>query len=149
MSRGWVPINDDDPIWGTDDEPSNHYESISARADALAKWWSDLNTEAERAEWRRQSDYEDGNGYDPGEDYPRGSWYDGGEDDPQYIADVASFEAEMQKVEDARRAVIALRDEQMRYCETRLAELGVRLMRPYEHWNEDEAYMQWAERDRD
>lgn len=26
--------------------------------------------------------------------------------------------------------------------------LGARMMRPYEHWNEDERYMQWSEEDR-
>jgi hypothetical protein len=26
--------------------------------------------------------------------------------------------------------------------------LHARMMRPYEHWNEDEGYMQYAERDR-
>jgi hypothetical protein len=30
-----------------------------------------------------------------------------------------------------------------------LATLGARMMRPYEHWNEEEQYMEWAERDRD
>jgi len=29
-----------------------------------------------------------------------------------------------------------------------LSELGARMMRPYEHWNEDEKYMEYAERSR-
>lgn len=30
-----------------------------------------------------------------------------------------------------------------------LSELGARMSRPYEHWNEEESYREWAERDRD
>ena len=29
--------------------------------------------------------------------------------------------------------------------EATMLELGARMMRPYEHWNEDERYMEWAE----
>lgn len=32
--------------------------------------------------------------------------------------------------------------------ETMLEKYGARMMRPYEHWNEDERYMQYMESDR-
>lgn len=36
----------------------------------------------------------------------------------------------------------------MAWAEEGLAELGARMMRPYEHWNEDEAYMRYMEEPR-
>lgn len=37
---------------------------------------------------------------------------------------------------------------QVEWIEEELESLGVRIMRPYEHWNEDERYMQYMESDR-
>jgi hypothetical protein len=39
--------------------------------------------------------------------------------------------------------------ERLSVIEEMLGELGGRMMRPYEHWNEEEAYREYAERDRD
>jgi hypothetical protein len=40
------------------------------------------------------------------------------------------------------------REAQRGVIERHLHELGARMMRPYEHWNEDERYMQYMECDR-
>lgn len=42
----------------------------------------------------------------------------------------------------------AARDAEIDVIEGMLHALGARMMRPYEHWNEDERYMEWQERDR-
>ena len=37
---------------------------------------------------------------------------------------------------------------EQRAIEATMLELGARMMRPYEHWGEEERYMEWSERDR-
>jgi hypothetical protein len=50
---------------------------------------------------------------------------------------------------DLRRAVHrAKEDAELRVLEAALAALGARMMRPYEHHNEDERLMEYMERDR-
>jgi len=39
--------------------------------------------------------------------------------------------------------------ERLSVIQEMLGELGARMMRPYEHWNEEEQYREYAERDRD
>lgn len=141
MARGWAPI-ESDPRW----QSEGYYEEVKAKADGLALWWSQLHDQGERDQWRREADAEDGR-YD-GEDYPRASWYDQGEQDPDYIAEVEAIEAAAKAFEDARRARDEMARSQAEYIEAELAALGARMMRPYEHWNEDEAYVAYQERDR-
>lgn len=140
--RGWTPI-ESDPRW----EDEGYFDQIKARADGLALWWSQLHHEAEQDVWARQRDYEDG-GYD-GPEYPRRSWFPPGpEGDAEYQAEEAQVDAEIAFFDDQRKAKDEMQRLQMEFCEAQLFELGARMMRPYEHWNEDERYMEYMERDR-
>lgn len=119
MSRDWVPI-DEDRRW-LDEE---YYDKVKPRADILAKMWSRLTKEIEEEGWRRQSNFENGfQDYDmePGEE---------------------EFFAEQEKL--ARE----IKDAELDIIEAHLTALGCRMMRPYEHWNEMEKYMEYMERDR-
>lgn len=141
-SRDWTPI-DDDPRW--DDE--SYYDSVKPQADALARAWSQLQTQREQDGFDRQRAWEDGEG--DGFDYPLRAEYDAGPDgDVEYSRDVAAYEAGLASVDAARKLADELEQAQIDLIETKLSELGARMMRPYEHWNEDEALVAYMERDR-
>ncbi len=125
MGRGWT--------WIDEDNEDNYAEEGTDRTpilDDLARQWSNLHDTEERRGFDRQARFEDG---DYGPDY----------DTPEEAAQ-AEFE---QRQRETLRA--ARHDAEVRVIEEALARLGARMMRPYEHWNEDEAYMAYAERDRD
>ena len=88
----------------------------------------------EQEGFERQARYEndyDRDNYDPFEDM---------EDDERAAA----------LAEEALRKRVQAAQEQAEIdtLEERLAELGARMARPYEHWNEDERLMEYLERDR-
>lgn len=140
ISRGWTP-NEADPRWETD----GYYDEVAARLDGLMRWWSQLATEAENDRFAR--DYDD-RGYDPGEDCPRPRWYDLRELDPQYILDLAEYEAQLAEWNAQRRAGVEMKRAQVEFIEAQIYDAGARIMRPYEHWNEDERLVEYLERDR-
>lgn len=70
---------------------------------------------------------------------------DAGElDEPDFESDEeqAAYDLKVQVQADLERAEEAALEEQ-------LDRLGARMMRPYEHWNEEERLMEYLERDRD
>ncbi len=73
------------------------------------------------------------------DDYKRRSWSQEAKD--QYEKFVQEFFAKETGTDDET----ALR---MQVVEELIGELGGRMMRPYEHWNEEEQYREYAERDR-
>lgn len=101
-------------------------EALQAEVDELARRWSALHDEIEREGWDRQARRESGEDYAPDDDEP-------------------GFAA---KVEAQRRMRGELQARELEAIEELLAARGARMMRPYEHWNEDERYMEWSERDR-
>ena len=123
MSRGWV-LMDEEGYQGTEAE----YEQLSLRADILAKEWSRLHDENEQETFRLRAEEEDGF-YEP--DY-----------DPDDALTMIADDMAQQMRWRAREAQMTAIDEQ-------LAEIGCRMMRPYEHWNEDEQLMEYLERNRD
>src|SRR3990167_10857191 len=109
MSRGWVPLDEFDPIWENDD----YYDSIAEEASYLADAWSVIKNNREEATFRS-------------------------------IDNDRDIEPEEEAIYLSRANARRLLDEaQINAIEERLNELKVRLMRPYEHWNEDEKYMEW------
>lgn len=119
MSRGWTWI--DENAERSDEE----YERLSVVNDELARQWSALYDEEEQRRFRRQADAEDGfNDYD----------FEDEEDERRHRAQ--------------ERIATARHDAQLAAIEGMLEENGARMMRPYEHWNEDERYMQYMECDR-
>lgn len=115
--RGWAPVNEDDPIWTED-----HYDKIKPFADALAHQWSYIHHVSEQRGFERQFNFEDGF-----QDY--------------------EFESDEERnyYEAQRRLANELERIQIEHIEESLEKLGVRMMRTYEHWNEDERYMEMME----
>lgn len=120
MARGWTWI--DDSSEGISEAEMDERMPL---LDYLALQWSNLHDTEERQRFARQADIEDG--YDDHE-----------------------FEDEAQ--EKAHSALQRLRaeqhDAQLAFIGEQMHALGARMMRPYEHWNEDERYMQYMECDR-
>lgn len=110
--------------WINEDE--EHSEEDHARAQALANHWSQLHHEAEQRHFARLSDMEEGRDYEPE--------FDSEEDEAEF--------RQQQKLLEAERQL------EIELIEDKLAAIGARMMRPYEHWNEDERLMEWLERDR-
>lgn len=124
------------PSWTWLDEESEALteEVMEARRSALDMICQRINaieTQREQTGWARQAAMEN-----PGE-------YDGPDYDTPEEAEQANETWRMlqridRETEDATLAAL----------HRELNALGARMMRPYEHWNEDEAYMQYMERDR-
>lgn len=121
ISRDWTPIESDDK-W----QDENYYDEVKDQCDLLAKEWSRIATEMEDVDFRNRFDEEEG-----------------------YVDYDFEDEAEQKYHQAVRRLARKLKQAQLDTIEAELDTLGARLMRPYEHWNEDEAYMEYQERDRD
>lgn len=102
-------------------EDEEYYERTKPILDLLAKEWSIIYYSEEQKRFAMDPYQEYGYDWEP-EEY--------------------EYWQEQKRIENA--GVVAC----MEYIENRLKELGARMMRPYEHWNEDEAYMAYMERDR-
>lgn len=115
------------PGWTWLDESAEGQEdSLIAECDEIATQISALNEAIERESFERQARYEDGGDYLEFEDEA---------EERQYNA--------QRKIREQRR------DMELDSLHAMLQERGARMMRPYEHWNEDERYMEYMERDRD
>ena len=121
------------------DESIERSEQDEARAKALAAKWSQLHNEDEYRRFARQADYEDGRDYGPEPCEECGACIAGDEENCEFI----------KACEQARLDLEAERSLEIELVEDKLNAMGARMMRPYEHWNEDERYMEYQERDRD
>ena len=105
-------------------------ESLAQR---LTDRWNQIDEELERKAWQAQDDYYVEREQDFLEDILSDA------DDPE--AGQAAVNAYLaSKVQRE----LSLRLEQQT-IEGQLEQIGARLMRPYEHWNEDEAYVEYNE----
>lgn len=159
------------------DENAEHSDADEARAQALANKWSELHHEDEQRSFARMADVEDGrdDGYEPeecevcgGDSFlgldgkrsrhgelrtlgcgenncpdmrygikcPNGDCVDGRDMGP-----VREAKQRQQVAEEERRLEVEI-------VEEKLQRLGVRMNRPYEHWNEDEKYVEYMEEGR-
>lgn len=111
--------------WTVIDEETEIDDRNRAYLDELMAEWSSIQTQIEHEGFERQAAYEDGDGpdFDTDEEYEE-------------------FKQSQHDRSDRRQAKLDV-------IEALLSSHGVRPMRPYEHWNEDERYMEYAERDRD
>jgi len=116
------------------------------RIEKIAKQISDLKRDRERSGWDRQARYEDDSGYSPEE--MDADNYSGPEEfnTPEYAAAVDRYVDECKaardlatRIEDAKEAL------EIEMLEDELHSLGARMMRPYEHHNEDEDRIRRAE----
>ena len=91
----------------------------------IAEWIDGIKQDQQNAHYERMSMEECG--YDPYEDDEEG----------------AEIHALLQKVDGARQ------DAELSTLYGALHDLGARMARPYEHWNEEERLIEYMERDRD
>lgn len=126
-TRGWTTLEDSDfpEDTGEGEETSIEYEARKLVVQGLVNRWNELYNAIEHDRWRRQSMREEG--YEPDFDTDE---------------EAAAYHREQQI------RIRAMHDEKDE-IESRLHSYGARMMRPYEHWNEDERYMEYMERDRD
>jgi len=127
MSWTW---REDAGIAGTDEEIASEMERRRPLIDLVARQLSDLRREREQEGFLRQS-YIEEHGHAPGEDYDADT-------PPEEIA------AQAARLDLERRR----RENDERFLEDELNRLGARMMRRYEHWNEDEKLIEYLERDR-
>lgn len=118
------------------DESVEHTEADLIRATALAKKWSSLQAGSEEKMFRRMS--QDDDYFNPYEDCECAPCIEAKEDGCKLctyrLADEAAAEAKQ-----------ADQDLEIELIEDKLTAVGARMMRAYEHWNEDERYMQYQE----
>lgn len=119
------------------DESVEHTEADSIRATALAKKWSSLQAGFEEKIFRQMSEEEE-NAYNPYEDCECTPCIEAEEDGCKLCIYRLADEA-------AREAKQADKDLEIELIEDKLTAVGARMMRAYEHWNEDEQYMQYQE----
>jgi hypothetical protein len=105
-------------------------ESLAQR---LTDRWNQIDEELEHKSWQAQDDY-----YAEREQDFLESILSEAEDDEAGQAAVNAYLASKAQRE------LSLRLEQ-ETIEGQLAQIGARMMRPYEHWNEEEAYIEYNE----
>jgi hypothetical protein len=117
------------------DQRIEHDELEAARAASLARKWSELKTRQEERQFKRQADIEDYGftGPEPCEECERCI---AGEFDQ--CVGIVDFEKKRSAIHDDENMEIEI-------VERMLDEMGARMMRPYEHWNEDELMMEYME----
>lgn len=117
----------DDAFKGLEDEAMEaEMERREPSVKMIAEELSNLREERERAGFERQAREEDGCF-----------------DEPEFDTD--EEEAAFRLQQETRNELERARE---RALEEQLDKLGARMMRPYEHWNEDERLMEYLERDR-
>lgn len=107
--------------WTAIDENKYPDDSVHPMLDEWAKQWSQKATEIENRVFIAQVRYEDGDDYG----------FENEEDKARYQA--------------RERAQDATEQAQLAAIEMLLEQHGARMMRPYEHWNEDERYIEYME----
>jgi uncharacterized protein (DUF2461 family) len=132
--------------WNNDND--EHSEADTARATALARKWSALKTEEENRIFRLQAEAEEGRFYDDVELEPckacGGDWLPS---TPCTNTNCKGGLDQTPLLEAARRQELANaeRELEIELVEDKLAAIGARMMRSYEHWNEDEQLMAYIE----
>lgn len=114
---------------------------------ALMEKWNSLNRILEMRSWRDRDERMDEDDYIADQlsetyqdSYDAAISNGSSEDEAREIA-----EKDRQKHEDAIEAEYNRPAIEMELIEEQMAALGARMMRPYEHWNEDERYMEYME----
>lgn len=145
--------------WLNEDEERSDVDV--RRVSALAQKWNDLHNEMEQEQFRREVMLEDGFAdYEPPEcptcegetlvalDPPLGKRHVQCEDLYGIVCPTCEGTGRDLSVEHTEQERVAYRQMELEVVEEMLERYGARMMRPYEHWNEDEQYMEWMERER-
>lgn len=146
------------------DESVERSEGETLRVEALGRKWSRLHHAREQEQFKRQFDEDEGRCWEPdecGSCEGRGSH--GLEfqsrrreyhevDCPNQLHGIVCSECGGdgydRSYEKREKECRISEDLEIEVVEGMLEKLGARMMRPYEHWNEDERYMEYMERDR-
>lgn len=145
--RGFVRSDDGD--CDDDGNESLRFQIRQEMIQKLASEWNETHQRIERQSWRDQDELDDEADFHACqvEDIRYAAKEEAAEKNPnlskEELRDIA------QKAEDAYYAEVDknrnLDHERLSVIEELLGELGARMMRPYEHWNEDERYMEYME----
>lgn len=131
ISRGWTMI-DDESLY-EDGEPldceSTRYQVIKERCDELAQEWSAIETAREERLFSRPDNPWE---FDPEEEFIAEMIEEHG---PEWLDSYNKGKEVATEKETLRRAEI----------EALLRSYGARMMRPHEHYNEEEQYMDYME----
>lgn len=115
----------------------------------LASEWNEINRKIEMRSWASRDERMDESDYhaEMADSYADDLEYDAEKKNPN-LTDPERKEIREKAIEsywenknNKDREIYVRRD----VIEELLSDLGARMMRPYEHWNEDEAYMEYAE----
>jgi len=135
----WRWLEDDDfkvAFQGiAEDDVEAEMDKRSPQIDAIARQLKEIQRTNEQEGFLRQARYEDGDDY-----------YD--HYDPYEDLEENEREAAVARDELHKKIKAAQEDAKVQVLEEALARLGARLARNYEHWNEDEKYMEYMERER-
>lgn len=154
--RSWTWLGDAfadmEDLAAGDERIDAEMERRTPAIEALVARWNEIAIGREEKSFRRMSE-DDDPGYDPGPSAYELAYeeYDGQEelDSPEWRkAAHVHARAVAQAAELKEQTMRELEQEEVAAIESKLADLGVRIMRPYEHWNEDERYVEYMERDR-
>jgi hypothetical protein len=142
-NRGWTWIEED-----------GENEGILPAVEILVKAWNDQNNHVESLWFRnRRRDEDDGYADMLSEQAAEDAFkiIRANEDDPDEWVEKNRSEW-LKMVDEAHdRLILAERQKgeaevlKLSSIEAALSRLGVRMMRPYEHWNEDEKWMEYSE----
>ena len=129
----------------------NDYKATARREmiEKLAKEWNDINNRVERRSWRSQEDLDEENYYH--QDCLNEEIYEAKHLALKNNPNLTEEELDEIESQTCNSYYEKINEEESRIflkqaaVEELLEELGARMMRPYEHWNEEEAYMEYME----
>lgn len=147
--RGFVIERNDEGDMDEDGNESLRFQIRQEMIQKLASEWSDTHRRIEERSWRDQDDLNDEADYHS--ENALDAAYQAAEEAKEKNPDLSKEELQAigQKAEDDYYAEVDKKarvdHERLAVIEELLGELGARMMRPYEHWNEDEKYMEYME----
>lgn len=146
--RGFV-FDDDVLEYGDDDELDLKSKIRQEMVEKLAAEWNQINRKIEERSWRSRDERDDEADYyaDRACDEGDNAVYDALKENPNLSEEEQNeirknAEEHYYKELDKKNNEIYLRRD---VIEDLLRDLGARMMRPYEHWNEDERYYEYME----
>jgi len=115
----------------------------------LASEWNEYHDKIERRGWISDEERYDEEDYhaDQAEDAAYDAACEAEEKNPNITKEELAIIRD-KAIDDYHAEVNAkarIDHDRIEVIEELLGELGARMMRPYEHWNEDERYMEWSE----
>ena len=142
-TRGWTMMTEHD-------ESELKAKIRSEMIDKLAAEWNAIHDRMERRSFRSREDIDEEDDYisDQYDEQIDGELAKAEEAKGSPLTRDESLDVSDKLREDIRRAAGLSSDEdytKLVVIEELLGDLGARMMRPYEHWNEDERYMEYME----